>query len=157
MLIIHYDDTVKTMRNKVVTLNRFILSLRASLRSNPIWKTSRARDTNQEFPLLVHDTNKVLLKMMDPREDGNIEIRTFNTFDFMEYKKLISECRTEYGSDSKMCSLNASPITKLNDSIYKLIDIMNTNIASIITFNMPNVLLAIENELMYDVNIFLTY
>ena len=148
MLLIDDDDSDETMRNKVINSNKLIINLLESLRRRPsMWRKTMNRGQYMNIFDTVLNINGVLMRMMDPREDGIIENRTFNNFNFDTYRELIRAANTERGSDDALDTLHTSDVMLLRNSIMKLREVMDTTVATMITSIMPVVLQEIEQNL----------
>ena len=148
MLLINDDDSDETMRNKVINSNKLIINLLESLERRPsMWRKTMTGGQYMNTFLAVLNINGVLMRMMDPREDRIIENRTFNNLNFVEYRRLIHDADTERGGDGARYALYATDVMLLRNSIMKLVEVMDTAVATMITSIMPNVLQEIEQNL----------
>lgn len=148
MLLIDDDDSDETMRNKVINSNKLIINLEESLRRRPrMWrKTMTIARYVSIFNKVIH-INGVLMRMADPQEGRIIENRTFNNLNFVEYRRLIHAADTERGSDDARYALYATDVMLLRNNIMKLVEVMDTAVATMITSIMPDVLQEIEQNL----------
>ena len=145
MLLIDDDDSDETMRNKVINSNKLIINLLESLERRPsMWRKTMTGGQYMNTFLAVLNINGVLMRMMDPREDRIIENRTFNNLNFVEYRRLIHDADTERGGDG---ARYATDVMLLRNSIMKLVEVMDTAVATMITSIMPDVLQQIEQNL----------
>ena len=148
MLLIEDNDDDETMRNKVINSNKLIINLLESLRRRPsMWRKTMTRGQYMNIFGTVLNINGVLMMMMDPREDRIIENRTFNNLNFVEYRRLIRAADKERGSDDALDTLHTSDVMLLRNSIMKLVEVMDTAVATLITSIMPDVLQEIEQNL----------
>ena len=145
MLLIDDDDSDETMRNKVINSNKLIINLLESLERRPsMWRKTMTGGQYMNTFLAVLNINGVLMRMMDPREDRIIENRTFNNLNFDTYRRLIHDADTERGGDG---ARYATDVMLLRNSIMKLVEVMDTAVATMITSIMPDVLQQIEQNL----------
>lgn len=148
MLLIDDDDSDETMRNKVINSNKLIINLEESLRRRPsMWRKTMNLGRYVSIFQKVININGVLMRMADPQEGRIIENITFNNLNFVEYRRLIHDADTERGSDNARYALYATDVMLLRNSIMKLVEVMDTDVATVITSIMPDVLQEIEQNL----------
>ena len=157
MLKIDDYDSDETMRNKVINSNKLFEKLLKSLiqaaDENAMLRQTMNRGQYGNIFQKVLTIDRVLMSMMDdPRENRTIdnrtiENRTFNNLNFVEYRRLIHDADTERGGDGARYALYATDVMLLRNSIMKLVEVMDTAVATMITSIMPDVLQEIEQNL----------
>ena len=148
MLLIDDDDSDETMRNKVIYSSKLIINLEKSLRRRPrMWRKTMTLARYVSIFQKVLNINGVLMRMADPQEGRIIENITFNNLNFVEYRRLIHAADTERGSDDARYALFATDVMLLRNNIMKLVEVMDTAVATMITSIMPDVLQEIEQNL----------